>query len=215
LPLGAAPVAAFGLSRAVLEPGASVLLYTDGLVEHPGQDLDGGLERLRAATIRNGTASNLCDSVLDVLLPDGRARDDVALLAIHLHNHGETLDLQLPARPDSLAVMRRALRRWMAGERIDEPLADSILIAAGEACANAVEHAYGPGPASFHFEARRSGDTIAVAVRDSGQWRERHGSTGGRGLMIMRTLASTFDVVSGDGGTLVRLTFDARDQVPE
>jgi anti-sigma regulatory factor (Ser/Thr protein kinase)/PAS domain-containing protein len=213
LPLGAAPSAAFGLAHAVLEPGATVLLFTDGLIEHPGLDLQSGLERLRATPIRNGTAGNVCDSALHELLPHGTARDDVALLAVHLPGGCDALDLRLPARPDALARMRRALRSWMASERIDPELAGDIVIAAGEACANAVEHAYGPDAAHFHLEARRHGETIELAVRDSGHWRERRGSTGGRGLEIMRGLASSLDVLARDDGTLVRLTFESRDEV--
>jgi serine phosphatase RsbU (regulator of sigma subunit) len=62
-------------------PAGSVLaLYTDGLVEQPGQDLAAGMSRL-ARALAAGPAlllDDLCDSVLASVAP--RPRDDIALL---------------------------------------------------------------------------------------------------------------------------------------
>ncbi len=62
-------------------PGGGVLaLYTDGLVEQPGQDLGAGMSRL-ARALATGPARSLdqlCDSVLTRLAP--HARDDITLL---------------------------------------------------------------------------------------------------------------------------------------
>lgn len=74
---------------AVLEPGSTVLLYTDGLVERRGEDLDAGLERLREAAARLAAASrtsdveSLCDALLAELAAD--AEDDVVLLGLRAH----------------------------------------------------------------------------------------------------------------------------------
>jgi serine phosphatase RsbU (regulator of sigma subunit) len=70
----------------VLEPGSTVLLYTDGLVERRDRDLDAGTKELCA--VLQGSAhlplDRLCDEVLERLfLPD--AQDDVAMLAVRLH----------------------------------------------------------------------------------------------------------------------------------
>ncbi|HEX4659691.1 MAG TPA: PP2C family protein-serine/threonine phosphatase, partial [Streptosporangiaceae bacterium] len=62
-------------------PAGSVLaLYTDGLVEQPGQDIGTGMSRLARALTASLPRSldDLCDSVLTSLGP--RARDDIALL---------------------------------------------------------------------------------------------------------------------------------------
>ncbi|WP_309225410.1 SpoIIE family protein phosphatase [Quadrisphaera sp. INWT6] len=72
----------------VLQRGATVLLYTDGLVERRGQSLEEGLERLRSvleqlAALDLG-ADALCDAVLSRMLP-GPAEDDVALVAVRLY----------------------------------------------------------------------------------------------------------------------------------
>jgi len=63
-----------------LAPGSILALYTDGLIEQPGQDLGIGLSRLARALSDgpSGTMDELCDSVLASLAP--RPRDDVALL---------------------------------------------------------------------------------------------------------------------------------------
>ena len=70
-------------SEAVLDRGSTVLFYTDGLVERRGQNLDEGLARLRDALEELGDRSleELCDAVLDRLLPE-RREDDVALVAV-------------------------------------------------------------------------------------------------------------------------------------
>jgi serine/threonine-protein kinase RsbW len=67
----------------VLAPGATLLFFTDGLVESRTADLDAGLERLRAATAAAGTLDPdaLCDRLLAELTGPHRA-DDIALLAL-------------------------------------------------------------------------------------------------------------------------------------
>ncbi|HVD28119.1 MAG TPA: SpoIIE family protein phosphatase, partial [Mycobacteriales bacterium] len=73
-------------SVVTLDRGATVLLYTDGLVERRDADLDAGLVRLR------NTLIELADRPLDVMLDEvlerlvqGRPEDDVALVAVRLH----------------------------------------------------------------------------------------------------------------------------------
>lgn len=68
-----------------LPVGATVLLYTDGLVERRGHSLDDGLASLRdtLSLLTDLTAEQLCDQVLHLLLPE-QTEDDVALLAFGL-----------------------------------------------------------------------------------------------------------------------------------
>jgi PAS domain S-box-containing protein len=67
-----------------LPPGSTLLLYTDGLVEIPGSDLDTGLDRLRrhALALAHAPLDTLCDQLL-ARMPPG-STDDVALLALRL-----------------------------------------------------------------------------------------------------------------------------------
>jgi hypothetical protein len=63
-----------------LPPGGVLALYTDGLVERPGQDLGTGMSRLARALAATPAPSldELCDSVLASLAP--HSRDDITLL---------------------------------------------------------------------------------------------------------------------------------------
>ncbi|MFF7237863.1 SpoIIE family protein phosphatase [Streptomyces collinus] len=81
--LGVTPEQVRPDATAELPPGATLLLYTDGLIESPGRVLDEGLERLRrhAASL----AHRPLESFTDELLTRARPRDnddDVALLAV-------------------------------------------------------------------------------------------------------------------------------------
>ena len=73
-------------STVTLSRGSTVLLYTDGLVERRGQNLDEGLERLSAALGRLAPLplGQMCDALLAELLPS-TSDDDVALVAVRLH----------------------------------------------------------------------------------------------------------------------------------
>jgi PAS domain S-box-containing protein len=66
-----------------LPHGSTLLLYTDGLVEHRHQDIDVGLERLRRVSADAGARDpeQLCNAVVEALISSDR-RDDVAILAV-------------------------------------------------------------------------------------------------------------------------------------
>jgi hypothetical protein len=71
------------LDRLMLEPGALLVLYTDGLVEEPGRPLADGLAQLaRAATRLDGDIEAVTDGIL-ADLTEGRTRpDDIAVLSL-------------------------------------------------------------------------------------------------------------------------------------
>ncbi len=75
-----------------LPPGARVLLYTDGLIEHRRESLDVSLARLRRAAdaFADAPAEKLCDALLDELDPD--TDDDVALLVLDIPPSDEEHD---------------------------------------------------------------------------------------------------------------------------
>ena len=78
-PLGLGEHARFEEAVADFPPGASILIYSDGLVERRDAGLTDQLERLRQSVRdADGDAAALCDRTLAEFPPDGT--DDVALL---------------------------------------------------------------------------------------------------------------------------------------
>jgi serine phosphatase RsbU (regulator of sigma subunit) len=73
-------------ARTSYRKGATLVLYTDGLVERRGEDIDTGLARLAdsLARHRGEDPERLADSVLLELLPAGGATDDTALVIVRL-----------------------------------------------------------------------------------------------------------------------------------
>jgi serine phosphatase RsbU (regulator of sigma subunit) len=82
IPLGVSPDATFEQAALALEPGSTIVLYTDGLIEAEGA-IDDGLARLRNAVDPTADLEALCDDVLARMLPSG-SDDDVALLVVRL-----------------------------------------------------------------------------------------------------------------------------------
>ncbi|MEV4740247.1 SpoIIE family protein phosphatase [Streptomyces sp. NPDC049555] len=89
--LGATARPSYGEAECRLEPGDHLLLYTDGLIERPGEHLDEGFGRFAEAARRElggeggskGCGGRPIEALLARLLP-GEQRDDVCLLDVHL-----------------------------------------------------------------------------------------------------------------------------------
>ena len=215
-PLGVARYSVYQESVATLDPWSAVLLYTDGLVEGPQLPLGQGLEGLRSA-MEDGPREPeaLCDAVLESLDVRVGFSDDLALLAFQLTPPGKTLVLELPARPASLAAMRRAVAQWLrlAGAREDEIY--EVLVACGEACANAVAHAHPAlSDSSFEVRAAQEGSEVEVTVRDTGRWRSPADEGRGRGLAVMRELMDEVEIEPSEKGTTVTLRRRLRSEGP-
>jgi anti-sigma regulatory factor (Ser/Thr protein kinase) len=208
-PLGALADAVYEETSGVLPPGSTLLLYTDGLVERRDMWIDEGIERLtvEAAAASGAEPEALLDQLLGALVPEGGGEDDVAALAVQLTPvAADRLALRLPAEPPVLSGMRRTLRHWLEGLGAVDAEVYDMLVAVTEAAANAVEHAYGPGDATFDVDARASDDgVITVVVRDQGRWRPPRGHNRGRGTLLMQELMDHFEVITGDDGTEVRM----------
>ena len=82
LPLGAVPGSGYTVTDIQLDPGTSVLFYSDGLVEHRQRSVSDGIAELeRAVSDAPSNLAGLCAYVLD-RLTGGSNDDDVALLAV-------------------------------------------------------------------------------------------------------------------------------------
>jgi anti-anti-sigma factor len=202
-----------------IEPGSTIVLFSDGAVERRGESLDVGLARLAAAA---GDAAALgpealCARLLAALFADVEPRDDVALLAARVARPAVApLRLRLPADVDELRGMRVALRAWL--ERVVDPGdAEMVVLAAGELAANAIEHAYAGDAGEIEVELSRDREgTLTLLVRDYGRWRPPDpnqippptpNTERGRGLAIVRALMHAVDVDDGASGTSVSARF--------
>jgi PAS domain S-box-containing protein len=210
-PLASIPVTGRPEATVTLEPGATLLLCTDGLIERRDESIDDSLDRLRSALVaaRRLEPDALVEHVIRTLLPDGTQTDDVAVVvyrhpvdpitsfAVSLHEPAEMRDL------------RRRFGQWLLDRGLREQAMTDVVVAVGEACANAFEHAYDLAPINpVRVSAVLQSGTLRVSVRDTGSWRERSGpsESRGQGLHLMRGLMDAVDVTSTEHGTTVRLS---------
>jgi PAS domain S-box-containing protein len=206
VPLGVLPFPTYEEASAPLEPGSSILLYTDGLVERPGEHIDDGLAELAArVTEAPDDPQGLLDHLLSTLVPSEGAADDVALLTLHNMPVPDRFTVEFPAEPGSLATIRSMLRRWLGHAGADELEVAEIITACGEAATNAIEHAGTGNGARFEVSGSRDGKDIQIAVRDRGAWRPEREDDHGRGLELMRTLMDDVAIEPAEGGTTVSL----------
>jgi serine phosphatase RsbU (regulator of sigma subunit)/PAS domain-containing protein len=84
--LGVMPDAERNEYEVTLDRDATVVLYTDGLVERRGQPLEDGLRKLHhtLADLGNCDLDTLCDETLRRMRPSD-SEDDVAIIAVKLH----------------------------------------------------------------------------------------------------------------------------------
>jgi anti-sigma regulatory factor (Ser/Thr protein kinase) len=79
------------------------------------------------------------------------------------------------------------------------------MVAAQEACANAIEHAYRPGAQAFELDAVCEHRHVRVVGRDRGRWRPPRGTHRGRGVLLMREPMESVDIRHRERGTEVVL----------
>jgi PAS domain S-box-containing protein len=192
-----------------LEPGSTIVLYTDGLVEQRGVSIDAGLEALRLAAQLPAAPKDLCDHLIDSMLAIHPAHDDIAVLALQaLPARAEPLHLEVPTDPMRLRDVRRALAGWMRQSGASDEDVEVAQMACHEACANAIEHAYGFGEGSFTIDGRLENGRVVLEVSDRGGWIDRpEGGLPhrGRGLPLMEALMDAVQLRRDRGGTTVRL----------
>ncbi|WP_326701284.1 SpoIIE family protein phosphatase [Streptomyces sp. NBC_01754] len=219
LPLGLS--AEFGeldypVSTIDLDPGQTMILYTDGLVELPGADFGQGMRLLRSL-VRDGPQDlqQLADRLCEVVDERG-GQDDVAVLlmrrdAAHASHPGGRLQQHVAQNdPEALTSCRRmiraAVRAWGAKERADE-----VELAADELVTNALMHTDGGAIVTIRVltgPERRL--RVDVEDRSSALPRRREaGESGvsGRGLMLVDLLADVWGVEARGGGKCVWCEF--------
>ncbi|MEV4055271.1 SpoIIE family protein phosphatase [Amycolatopsis sp. NPDC049688] len=196
-------------AKAVVPIGSLLMLYTDGLVERRREALDDGMDRATtvAHDTRDAELGDLAATLMDRLRPADGYEDDVAVLLYR--RSVPALDFEFAADPDHLASTRHWLRAWLENAAIEPDLTQDVLVAAGEACANAVEHAYlGGAGATARLTARLTGGHLVVTVTDRGRWKQPPPDNHvlrGRGVPMMEALADTVAFRHDAAGTTVTL----------
>jgi PAS domain S-box-containing protein len=211
LPLDALPEATRDEIERDFPPGATLVLYTDGLIERRGESLDVGFQRLTRTCEALGQldVDDMCEHIVAALLPRQEQRDDVAVLCVRLDaGPSDALRRRFPADPSELARLRRDLREWLLQAGLSSKRATDLVLAVDEACANAVEHAYERDqPGEVIVEVSRSPDHEVVAsVQDGGTWRDTPSEPNrGRGLRIIQAVVDELDIQTSATGTTLRL----------
>ena len=217
VPLGVLDQATWPVTTVTLDAGDRLVLYTDGLIERRDADLDHGVAALLSAAAggraRAQPPEQACDDLLAVL--GHGLTDDVALLVCDYAGPAEgraaaaiTLPADLRAIGDARAFAVATLARWGLG-----PLTDTVTLLASEMVTNAMVHTEGPAT----LELRRDGDTVRLRVSDADtrppQLREGPEpdleSDGGRGMVLVEALSSSWGVEPSGSGKTVWADVDA------
>jgi serine phosphatase RsbU (regulator of sigma subunit) len=189
--------------------GATLVLYTDGLVESRSRDVWGGIELLRerlqdaAAVLSPPPLEPLCDEVLEILGPGDRD-DDIALLAARFAGIAPSdvaywfLEPQAQTAGRARRLVRQALRRWDLEDQVD---AAELLVS--EIVTNAVRYAERP----ITLRLLRT-DVLRCEVGDDAPLlpRMRHAAPeeeGGRGLYLVNRMAQRWGATRLGAGKVV------------
>ncbi|MEU8550792.1 SpoIIE family protein phosphatase [Streptomyces roseoverticillatus] len=210
-----APIGVGGVDFEAVEldapAGATLLLYTDGLVESRLRDVWTGIEQLRERLIETArlTGPNppplepLCDEVLGMLGPGDRD-DDIALLAARFEGIAPSdvaywfLDPRPQTARQARRLARRALTRWGL-----EELTDAVELLVSEVITNAVRYAERP----ITLRLLRT-DVLRCEVGDDVPQlprlrQARPSDEGGRGLYLVNRLARRWGATRLSTGKVV------------
>ncbi|MEW2116123.1 SpoIIE family protein phosphatase [Streptomyces sp. NPDC005474] len=209
LGLGGLP---FEAAQIEMGEGSLLALYTDGLIETPGRDIDVGLDLLCEALRRPAAdLEETCDEVLRKVLPEPPA-DDVVLLLARTSTLGadQVHTWQLPMDPAAVAGARK-----MAAEQLDTwglaELEFATELIVSELVTNAIR--YGNGPVELRLI---RADALICEVSDGSSTaphlrRARIYDEGGRGLLLVAHVAERW----GSRQTSLGKTIWAEQPLPD
>lgn len=199
------------------EPGTTLILYTDGLIERRDESIDAGLARLERLIVElEGTSvDRLCDELFE-RLGVGYSRDDDVVLMVARATTPQPSDYRerFPAKPNELRRVRASVRSWAEKQDLGPALVQDLVIAVSEAAANSIRHAYRDtenGPIEIRISHRH--EFIDVGVIDNGKWKGSLDEVGdpGLGRSIMRAVTDDLQIRTGADGTWVSFKLPTGD----
>ncbi|MER5974537.1 ATP-binding SpoIIE family protein phosphatase [Streptomyces sp. NPDC002055] len=200
-----------------LGPGATAVLYTDGLVERRDKDIDEGVDALEQALAgATGSPQVVCDRLIRALGVTADHDDDVAVLVLQhptrsghdaelFHNAALELLGGVEAAPRARAFASGVLASW----RFPAELRDLGVLAASELVANSLQHGIPP----MRLRLRRTDRRLIIEVTDGDDHLPRRRTAepvdeAGRGISIIATIASSWGCRrTPDGGKSVWCEF--------
>ncbi|MEU3410885.1 MULTISPECIES: ATP-binding SpoIIE family protein phosphatase [unclassified Streptomyces] len=199
-----------------LGPGATAVLYTDGLVERRDADLDEGIAALAGALAgATGSPQVVCDRLVRSAGVTADHDDDVAVLVLqHPARTGPDGDLfrnaalellgGVEAAPRARAFASGVLTSW----RFPADLHDLGVLATSELVANSLQHGVPP----MRLRLRRTDRRLIIEVTDGDDHLPRRrraepGDESGRGIAIVATIASSWGCRRTPGGKAVWCEF--------
>jgi serine phosphatase RsbU (regulator of sigma subunit)/anti-sigma regulatory factor (Ser/Thr protein kinase) len=223
--LGIATDSFYESERVELDPGDMLVLYTDGVTEaaRAGRPFGQGKFSDLVEQYGVGTPGELVQAIRRAVEAwvDGELRDDLALLVCQVVPEatiGEPArELVVPNEPARIADVRSFVASFLAHLRAPVEDSQEMLLAVGEAVANACRHGRkAAGRSEIRVRCQLEGEDVTVTISDEGpgfdaasaerdELPDRFAS-GGRGLFLMRQLVDSVDFESSGEGTTVRLT---------
>ncbi|MEU9980531.1 SpoIIE family protein phosphatase [Streptomyces sp. NPDC050856] len=217
LPLGIVPDTDYPTTRLTLEPGETLMVCTDGLLETGGHDLESGWSRIRKLLEAHDGDSleELADTLVQAVHGPGshhttgpladRREDDIAVLLLcrtgapaRRTTPRRTALTVAQAEPERIAVARRQLREllhdWADGEQVD-----SAVLMVSEMVTNVLVHTDGDALLVAEATGEHGTRRLRVEVADASDelpHRRRPGemASSGRGLILMEMLAHAWGV---------------------
>jgi serine phosphatase RsbU (regulator of sigma subunit)/anti-sigma regulatory factor (Ser/Thr protein kinase) len=202
-----------------LEPGDVLVLYTDGLVERRGRDIDEGIGQIRRSLMARD--SNSADAWADALLATMRApgvEDDTALLVLQVDAapaprrpavSGDVVEIVLPADPRSVRDARRAVDRLGHRNGLDADLVEAAVLLTSELVTNAIVH----GRSDARLKVTATARSVRVEVADDNDRipvLQTHDdeALSGRGVSLLELMASSWGVEEAGIGKVVWFCLD-------
>ncbi|HEY6484998.1 MAG TPA: SpoIIE family protein phosphatase [Candidatus Cybelea sp.] len=212
LPLGCAPAVQSRDWTFTLAAGASAVFYTDGLIENERNPVAGEQRLLEVVRnlVRecNEPSSHVEDpaaALLERVFRGTPNRDDAAVLLLSRTAPVSTyLFSAVPiAAPIARAIVERDIEPLgLGGERRFD-----LLIALGEAVANAIEHGYRDAtPGLIRLRLEHNGRQLVMTVEDFGHWKPfTRSDVRGRGIELMHACMDSVQIQSTRDSTKIVL----------